>query len=123
MARFAIAFPCASSTLIRSVSAISLLLAPYLVRQTVHEVVDAQLVRLVGLIDGTKSLARPFPELRDIGVVVDDDLEPLARIVVLIYPAEDGLPGIVGLRHDVEPVDLEEGVKNGVRRLHVEEAD
>src|SRR3954466_1163592 len=55
------------------------------VRQTVHEVVDAQLVRFVGLIDGTKSLARPFPELRDVGVVVDDDLEPLALIVVLVH--------------------------------------
>src|SRR5215510_16469856 len=54
---------------------------PFLVREPVHDVVDAELVGLVGVVDGTEPGAGPFPELRDIGVVVDDHLQPLGWIV------------------------------------------
>jgi len=51
--------------------------------ETVDQVIHAELIRLVGLIERTKAPAGPLPELRDVGVVVDDGHQTLASIVVL----------------------------------------
>src|SRR4029079_19584814 len=59
------------------------------VRETVDHVVDADLVGLVGFADRTQPETRPLPELRHIGVVVDDHLQAFGWIVVLEQPAED----------------------------------
>src|SRR5581483_1606126 len=48
-----------------------------LVGQAVVDVVHAELVRLVRLVDRAQSGARPLPELRHVGVVVDDHLQAL----------------------------------------------
>src|SRR6185503_7953165 len=85
---------------------------PALMRHPVDDVVDAELVRFVRLIDRPQPDARPLPELRDVGVVVHDHLQPLARLVVLEDSEADGGAGIVGLRDAVERGDLEERVKN-----------
>src|SRR5580765_2514186 len=77
-----------------------------LVRQAIDEVVHAELVRLVGLIEGAKAAPGPFPELRDVGVVVDDGHQPLAAVVVLEDALEDRRAADVGLRKMVEIVDL-----------------
>src|SRR5215831_6746246 len=68
------------------------------VRQPVHDVVHAQLVGFVRVVDRTQAGTGPLPELRDVGVVVDDHLEPLCRIVVFVDAAEDGATGVVRLR-------------------------
>src|SRR6266853_3077214 len=91
------------------------------VRHPVHDVVHAELVGFVSLVHGPKAPSRPLPELGDVGVVVDDDLEPLAAIVVFVHTAEDRLSGIVGLRDDIEAVDFEERVKDRVSRTHLVE--
>src|SRR5215212_3133683 len=57
------------------------------VRQTVNDIVDAEFIRLVGLVDRPKARPGPFPELRHIGVVVDDHLQTLGWIVVLVDAA------------------------------------
>src|SRR5207248_10125367 len=88
-------------------------------RHAVDEVIDAELVRFVRLIDRAKAGARPLPELRHVGVVVDDDLQALVRVVVLEHAPEDRLAGVVGLRHVGRVVDLEERVENRMGRLHV----
>src|SRR2546423_13946582 len=54
------------------------------VRQPVDQIIHAELVRLVGLIERPEAAAGPLPELRHVGVVVDDRHQPLARIVVLV---------------------------------------
>ena len=90
-------------------------------RQPVNDVVDAQFVGFVGVVDWPESGAGPFPELRDVGVVVDDHLQPLGRIVVFEHAAKNGAALIVELRDDVEGVDFEEGMKNRMRRFEVHE--
>src|SRR6185295_3901799 len=52
--------------------------------QAVHDVVDAQLVRLVRRVEGKKPLPRPLPILGHVVVVVGDDHQPFRRIVVLV---------------------------------------
>src|SRR5689334_22540041 len=47
-------------------------------RQGVDQVVDSELVRLVGLVERPQTKPRPLPELRHVGVVVDDRHQPLA---------------------------------------------
>src|SRR5262249_27244462 len=87
--------------------------------QAVDDVVDAQLVGLVRVADRPKTGAGPLPELRDVGVVVDDHLQPLAGIVVFEEPAKDRTSGDVGLRNDRKVVDLEERVEDRMRRVEV----
>ena len=72
------------------------------VRQAVEQVVHAKLVGLVGLVERPEPAARPLPGLRDVGVVVDDHMQPLARIVVFEDAAKDRLAAVVGLRKIVE---------------------
>src|SRR5215471_8812238 len=75
------------------------------VGETVHHVVDADLVGLVGFAHRTQPETRPLPELRDVGVVVDHHLQALGRIVVLEQPAKDRTAADAeDLRHDVEVV-------------------
>src|SRR5947209_16598546 len=61
---------------------------PPLVRQTINDVVDTELVGFIGIVDRPQPRTRPFPELRDVGVVVDHHLQALRRIVVLEEAAE-----------------------------------
>src|SRR5262245_18625524 len=79
------------------------------VGEAIDHVVDADLVGLIGFVHRTQPETRPLPELRDVGVVVDDHLQALRRIVVLEQPAEDRTAADAeDLRHHVEIVDLEE---------------
>src|ERR687890_733913 len=73
-----------------------------LVCQPVDDRVDAELIGLVGVVDRAEAAARPFPELRDVGVVADEHLQPFPRVVVLEEPAEDRLARVVGLRKDLQ---------------------
>ena len=90
-------------------------------RHAVEEIVHAELVRLVGVVHRPQSAAGPFPELRDVGVVVDDHDEPLLRIVVLVDAFENRPPRVVGLGKIVERLNLEKRVKDRMRHVHVEE--
>src|SRR5437764_4590471 len=74
-----------ASNIVAKSSSCSLTEAPsfvILVREAVDQVIHAELVRLIRLIEGPQSAAGPLPELRDIGVVVDDRHQTLAGIVV-----------------------------------------
>src|SRR5262249_25603675 len=79
------------------------------VAETVDHVIDADLIGLVGFAHRTQPETRPLPELRDVGVVVDDHLQALGWIVVLEQPAEHRTAADAeDLRHHIEVVDLEE---------------
>src|SRR6266850_175345 len=82
-----------------------------LVGHPVNDVVDAELVRLVRLVDRFESRIGKFPVLRDVGVEVHHDQQPFGRIVVFEDAAEDRLSEVVVLRDDVEVVDLEKRMK------------
>src|SRR4029077_5487536 len=93
------------------------------VSETVDHVVDADLIGLVGFAHRTQPETRPLPELRDVGVVVDDHLQALGRIVVLEQSAEDRpAADAEDLRHDLEVVDLEERVEDGMGCVQIVEA-
>jgi len=79
----------------------------WLVRDGVDEFVDAELVRLVVLVDGAESRIGPLPELGDVRVVVRHRDHPLLRVVVLEERAEDRPAAVVVLRDDVDGVDLD----------------
>ncbi len=68
--------------------------------EAVDDVVHAELVRLIGVADRREAGAGEFPEVRDVGVEVDDRDQALGRIVVLIDAAEDGPAEVVPLRDD-----------------------
>src|SRR5262249_59885162 len=70
---------------------------PPSVRQPVDQIVHAELVSLVGLIERPQAAAGPLPELGDVGVVVDDRHQPLRRVVVLVDAPEDRIAADVGL--------------------------
>src|SRR5437588_1015644 len=89
-----------------------------LVRHPVNDVVDADFVRFIGLVDRFEAGIGPLPVLRDVGVVVDHHHDPLRRIVVLIDRPEDRGRRIVILR-DVERLDLEEAVEDVVRDVEI----
>src|SRR5258706_10875915 len=57
-----------------------------LMGQAVNEVVDAELVGLIGFVDGLGTGGREFPEVRNVGVQVGDSHQTLGRIVVLEEP-------------------------------------
>src|SRR5262245_6419619 len=86
---------------------------PDLVCHSINDVVHAEPVRLVRLVDRFEAGVRPLPELRDVGVVVNHHHDPLLRIVVLVDRPEYRRRWIVILRH-VERLDFEKGVKNRV---------
>src|SRR3954467_10160005 len=70
-----------------------------LVCHTVDDVVHAELVRFIRFIDWLEAGVRPFPELGNVGVVVDHHQDPLRRVVVLVDRAEDRRRRVVVLRH------------------------
>src|SRR3954469_18903125 len=88
------------------------------VREAVDQVIDAELVGLVGLIERAKAAAGPLPELRYVGVVVDDRHQPLGSIVVLEDALEDRIAADIRLREVVEIVDLEKRVEHWIARHH-----
>src|SRR5262252_1676214 len=55
-----------------------------LVCKAINQIVDAELVRLVGVVERSQAAAGPLPVLRDVGVVVDDHHQAPRRIVVLV---------------------------------------
>src|SRR2546422_3138782 len=93
-----------------------------LMNHPVHDVVDAELVRLVRLVDRFQTRIGKLPELRDVGVEVHHDQQPLGRIVVLEDATEDRCSHVVVLRDDVEVVDLEKRMKDRMRRVQIDEA-
>src|SRR5262245_42256504 len=95
--------------------------SPRSVRHPVNEIVDPEFVRLVRVVEGTQPTARPFPELRDVGVVVFNHHEALAWIVVLEQPAKHRLTGDVRLWKVVERFDLEERVEDRKRGIERDE--
>src|SRR5438128_1633467 len=72
---------------------------PMSMRHSVHDVVHAELVRLVRLFDRPEARRGEFPEVRDVRAVVDDHHQPLLRIVVFEEAEELRLFPIVGLRN------------------------
>src|SRR5262249_25328763 len=89
-----------------------------LVCHPVNDVVHAELVRFVRLVDRFESRVRPLPVLRDVGVVVDHHHDPLRRIVVLVDRPEYRRRRIVILRH-VERLDFEKRVEDRVVDVEV----
>src|SRR5207249_5208221 len=77
------------------------------VRHPVHDVVDAQLVGLVGFIDRPEARRRELPEVGDIGVVIHDGHHPLLGVVVLEESEERRPAAVVRLWNDVERIDPE----------------
>src|SRR5262245_57755898 len=90
------------------------------VSHPIHDVVDADLVRLVGLVNRFESGVGQLPVLGDVGVVVDHHHDPLRRVVVLVDRPEDRRRRIVILRH-VERLDFEERVEDAMRDVEVVE--
>ena len=72
--------------------------------KAVDQVIHAELVRLVGLIEWAQAAAGPLPELRDVGVVVDDGHQPLAAIVILEDALEDWIAVDVRLRELIQGI-------------------
>src|SRR5262249_45209743 len=91
------------------------------VREAVNQIVHTELVGLVRLIERAQPAARPLPELRDVGVVVDDGHQALGSIVVFEDAFEDRFAGHVCLRKVSRILDLEEGVEHRIARFHVKE--
>src|SRR6266487_3864869 len=81
---------------------------PGSMQHAVHDVVDAELVRLVRFVDRLQSRIGELPELRDVGVEIHNHHQPFARVVVLEDAPEHRLSRIVVLRNDIEIVDFEE---------------
>src|SRR5438034_1434631 len=90
--------------------------------KAVDQVIHAELVRLVGLIERAQAAAGPLPKLRDVGVVINDGHQPLAPIVILEDALEDGIAGDVRLRELIQVIDLKKRVEHGIARHHVETA-
>src|SRR5207248_9761732 len=59
-----------------------------LMGQAVHDVVDAELVRVVREIDWREARIRPFPILSDVVIEVGDEHQPFGGIVVLEHSPE-----------------------------------
>src|SRR5262245_56827700 len=91
-------------------------------RETVDQIIDAQLVRLVRFVERPEPSPRPFPVLRDVGVVVDHHQQPLRGIVVLEYPPENRMAAVVSLREVLQRRDLEKRVIDRMRGSDLEEA-
>src|SRR5207247_8485355 len=90
---------------------------PFLMGQSIHEKIHADLECLIRFVDRLEARARPLPELRDVGVVRDDGDEPLLRIVVLEDAAKHGLPRIVILVDLGRRVDLVKSMEDWMGRV------
>src|SRR3982750_3999270 len=88
---------------------------PHLVSHSVHDVIDAQFVGLIRFVNRPETSRREFPEVRNIGAVVDDHHQPLLRIVVLEHTKELRLVAVVRLRNDVERLDFEKRIEDDRR--------
>src|SRR5689334_6301714 len=69
-------------------------------RQRVDQVVHAELVGFVRLIEWPKPRRGKLPVVRDVGIEIDNDQQALLRIVVDEDPAKDWRPVVVELLHD-----------------------
>src|SRR5580693_1223655 len=83
----------------------------YLVGQSVHHVVNAEFVRVIGKIDRNQARVRPFPVLRDVVVEIGDEHQPLGGIVVLEHAPELRRLAVVARHEAVRIGNLEEGMK------------
>src|SRR5439155_14557414 len=92
-----------------------------LMRHAVDQIIDAQLVGFVRVVEWSETATRPLPVLGDVRVVVFDHHQPLARIVVLEQPAKHRPPSNVGLRKVVDRFDLEKGVEDWLRGIQIDE--
>src|SRR5215475_10941841 len=86
------------------------------VSQSVDDVVDAELVQLVGLRGWEEPRARPLPRFADVVVDVADHHQTLFRIVVLVdAPIARGAGPVRRRGVDGEPeIDLEEAIEDGL---------
>src|SRR6185295_668333 len=84
------------------------------VRHGVDEIVYAELVVLVGQVDGDEPRVRPLPRFADVVVVVHDHQHALRGVVVLEDPKVLRWSGRIG-RLPRQRIDLEERVKYRVR--------
>src|SRR5262249_55926252 len=104
-----------------SVAACNCRLPTALVCHPVNDVIHAEFVRFVRLVDGLEPRVGELPVLRDVRVEVHHHQQPLRRVVVLEDPAEDRPARVVVLRNDVEIIDLEEGMKDRMRGVEIDE--
>src|SRR5262245_40768208 len=79
------------------------------VRQSVHDVVHAEFICLVRFVDGFDPGIRPFPELGNIGVVIDHHHQALRRVVVFVDAAEHRPAAVVVVSLVVVVRDVFEG--------------
>src|SRR3990167_7661379 len=89
--------------------------------QTIEHVVDAQLVRLVRLVEREESLSRPLPILRDVVVVVRNDHQSLRWIVVLKHSVVARTNAGHRMHNLVDVLDLKERIEDAMRVVEPDE--
>ena len=86
-------------------------------RQPVNEVVHAELEGFVRGSGGVPTSSRVLHVVADVHVVVDDDHQPVGRIIPLMDPVELTHQAVLAqaarIRH-IERLDREEGVEHGM---------
>ncbi len=92
-------------------------------RHPVHQVVGRELVGVVGEVDRIPPGAGPLHVVADVVVVVDDDHQPLPRVVVLVDAEElRGVGAALRVVHPLERPEVEERVEDRVADVERHEA-
>jgi hypothetical protein len=77
----------------------------------VDDIIDAEFVAFIGMVDRMERMVRPFPIVPDVIVKIDHDLK---AILVIEYSVEDGLVTHIIGRNHIEGFYLEEALKHGL---------
>src|SRR5947209_6688676 len=90
---------------------------PLSMSHSVHDVIHAEFIRFVRFLDRAEAGGGKFPEIRDVGAVVDDRHQALLGIVVFEQAIELRPIAIVRLRDDTERFDMKERIEDRKRRI------